>query len=237
MQDIDKLKARVQKLLAQAADREGTPEGDSFYSKAFDLMAAYGFNERDLSRPQAESVGHRTYDISGSYTDMQSKLLITIANSLHCTGFYHRIYNSTRVKTATIFGRSDHLDRVDALYSLLMPAMLAGARRLRTTNLAESIIVTRRSYMTGFTARIGQRLAESEQRVTKESDAYALALIDDAEQARDALEQFAEARGMLLSKDASRRLFDPVAYGQGHADGDMSDIGQRRVRSRPALPF
>ena len=43
--DTDDLKSRVQKLLNQAADREGTPEGDTFYEKAFDLMARYGFDE------------------------------------------------------------------------------------------------------------------------------------------------------------------------------------------------
>ena len=36
------IKAKVEKLLRQAADREGTPEGDAFREKAFSLMAEYG---------------------------------------------------------------------------------------------------------------------------------------------------------------------------------------------------
>lgn len=238
MKDIHKLKARVQKLLRQAADREGTPEGDSFYAKAFDLMAAYGLSERDVtSIGQGNTIERRTYDISGAYTDMQAKLLFAIADSLHCTGFYNRAFNSTRVKQATLFGHTDHLARVDALYSLLVPVMMAGARRLHATHLGESIIVTRRSYMTGFATRIGQRLAQSERRVTDTSQAYALALIDDAEQARNALADFAADRGLHLHADTSKRSFDPDAYRQGHEAGDASDIGQQRVRARPALPF
>ena len=238
MQDNTKVKERVQKLLNQAKDREGTPEGDSFYAKAFDLMAAYGFSERDLSQPEAEKAAtYRIFKIAGTYTDMQAKLLLCIAQALHCVGFYQRVYNSTRVNQVTVFGLESHLERVSLLYSMLRVVMLDGAGQLRATSLAESIVVTRRSYMTGYAIRIGQRLAEAEHRVTESSSEYALVLIDDAEQARNAQAEFAAAHGLYIHADSSNRSFDPAAYVQGQQAGDASDIGQTRVAPRPALPF
>ena len=92
MRDIDKIKEKVQKLLNLAADRAGTPEGDSFYEKAFALMAAYGFDERDLTAPdEGDVVAHKHYEFAGAYSDMQSRLLLAIAQALHCTGYYQGV--------------------------------------------------------------------------------------------------------------------------------------------------
>lgn len=122
-----KIKQRVQKLLNQARDREGTPEGDVFYARAFELMAQYGYEQRDIDGPEPSEVGQRAYEFTGSYTEMQANLLLTIAFALHCTGFSQRVYNSTRMKDAVIFGCARHLERVDMLYALLLPVMLADA--------------------------------------------------------------------------------------------------------------
>ena len=94
--NIDKIKERVQKLLNQAADQEGTAEGEAFYRKAFDLMATYGFEERDLDSPGAnDEVITREFRFAGSYTDMQSQLLSYLVAALHCVAFRHGKRNST----------------------------------------------------------------------------------------------------------------------------------------------
>ena len=51
MADSDELaamKEKVQKLLALARDRQGTPEGETFENKAFELMAKYGVSAAAL---------------------------------------------------------------------------------------------------------------------------------------------------------------------------------------------
>ena len=120
MRTEDKIKQRLQKLLNQARDREGTPEGDAFYARAFELMAEYGYEQRDLDTDDGDEVGQRTYEFAGAYTEMQANLLLTIAFALHCTGFSQRVYNSTRMKDAVIFGCARHLERVDMLYLSLI---------------------------------------------------------------------------------------------------------------------
>lgn len=129
--NLNKIKERVQKLLNQAADREGTAEGEIFYQKAFDLMAAYGFEERDLDNPDAEDeVIRREFAFSGSYSEMQAHLLVGLTNALHCVAFYNGVYGSTRVLSATVFGVKRHVDRIEMLFSLLNPQM----RRARETS-------------------------------------------------------------------------------------------------------
>lgn len=91
MRTEDKIKQRVQKLLNQARDREGTPEGDVFYARAFELMAQYGYEQRDIDGPEPSEVGQRAYEFTGSYTEMQANLLLTIAAALHCRVFSARV--------------------------------------------------------------------------------------------------------------------------------------------------
>lgn len=233
-----KLKERVQKLLNQAKDREGTPEGETFYAKAFSLMASYGFDQRDLQQPDdGDLVEHRTYTFKHTYTEMQADLLHAIAAGLHCTGFTHRVHNSTRVESATIFGLKRHLERVDMLYGMLLPVMLAGAQNVRAGSWRESTVIMRRSFMSGYAAQIRARLAEAEQEAAGESGEYALVLVDDFEQASRAREEYAADHGIFLSAHETNRSFDPGSYLRGKEAGQRSDLGQTRVGARPALPF
>lgn len=237
MRTDDKIKQRVQKLLNQARDQEGTPEGDAFYARAFELMAQYGYEQRDLrDNDDGSEVGQRAYEFSGAYTDMQANLLLTIARALHCSGFTQRVYNSTRIKDAVIFGCVRHLERVDMLYALLQPAMLADAQLVRASHWGESAVVRRRSFMSGFASSIGTRLAAAEKTVEDSDSGYGLVLLGDYDKAAAARDEFAAAEGFVLSGYSSKRSFDPDAYSAGHAAGERSDIGQTRVRARPALP-
>lgn len=238
MQNIDKIKEKVQKLLNQAADRQGTPEGDSFYDKAFALMATYGFDERDLTSPdEGDRPTYKSYTFSGSYTDMQSRLLHSIAGALHCTGFHRSASYSTRVEEATIFGLQRHIERVDMLYSLLMPVMMAKARELKKQSEFDSLVVSRRSFMTGFAYSIGQRLKAAEETVASSNEGYGLMLIDDLSAAQNARDDYAADHGLAIgAARASKRSLDPDAYFMGQDAGSLTDIGQTRVRARPALP-
>lgn len=239
LQNIDKVKEKVQKLLNQAADRQGTPEGDSFYDKAFHLMATYGFDERDLtSLDERDRPTYKTYAFSGSYTDMQSRLLHSIAGALHCTGFHRGASYSTRVEEATIFGLQRHIDRVDMLYSLLLPVMMAKARELKKQGEFDSLVVSRRSFMTGFAYRIAERLQAAEDTVATSNEGYGLMLVDDLSAAHNARDEYAAAHGLAIgAARATKRSLDPGAFFRGQDAGSMTDIGQTRVRARPALPF
>lgn len=234
----DKIKDRVQKLLNQAADRAGTAEGETFYQKAFDLMAAYGFDERDLRNPtKDDEVIMRTFALGGSYTDMQASLLCQLCSALHCTAFVESARGSRTVSTVTAFGRRRHVDRVDMLFGVLNPQMAAGARNVygsRASGVAT--VVARRSFMGGFIGVVTGRLQAAEGSVAAGKDEYALALIDDREKASDAMNAFAETQGIAFTNRASKASVDPASFLRGASAGERSDLGQTRVRARPALP-
>lgn len=234
---MDKIRDKVQKLLNQAADRQGTAEGDSYYAKAFALMAQYGFDERDLHRDdEAGEVRHEIFEFSGAYTEMQSTLLLAIATALHCTGFAQRVRRSTRISSATVFGVGDHVERVKMLFSMLNPAMLLAAHAVTAGPLdGVSTVVKRRSFMTGFAHQIAARLSSAENAVADAEEEYALVLVRDADKARAAQEEFALAHGLYFSSFHSQRAFDGVAYGRGVEAGSASDLGQTRVGPRRAL--
>lgn len=238
MQNIDKIKGKVQKLLNQAADREGTPEGDSFYAKAFRLMATYGFDERDLTSPdEGDEVIHKIFVISGPYSDMQARLLLAISGALHCVGFMRSVPNSTRAENVTVFGLKRHIERVGMLYSLLVPVMFAGAKRLTSQEVRGSVVVRRRSFMTGFATKTGERLAEAEDTVAAKDGGYGLVLMDDHLAAEAARDSYAEEHGLVFGSGRRTRTYDANAYYRGMDAGALTDLGQTRVQSRPALPF
>ena len=231
-----KIKEKVQKLLNQAADREGTPEGDSFYAKAFALMAEYGFEGRDLTAPSAgDEIVRKVVKFTGAYTDMQAKLFHAIARALHCTGFITSKRNSTAVPDATIFGLRRHVERVEMLFSMLMPVMMAGAKKVRPDFYGDSTVVLRRSFMAGFAASIERRLAEAETTVADTDGGYALVLVDDKAKAKNAQEDYLAEQGLTLGSRKSRSSFNLNAYSQGGEAGKVADLGQTRVGGRLAL--
>lgn len=235
--DRSKVKQKVQKLLNQAEDREGTPEGDLFYAKAFALMAEHGFAERDLdAEGDGSDVIHKTIAFAGSYTDMQHNLLWAIANALHCTGFSNRKRRSSGIVDSMLFGDRRHLDRVEMLYSMLNPMMLSAAKRVEASLWhGVSLVVKRRSFMEGFAATIGARLEEAERTVSDGDDRYALALMSDLDKARAALDEYVTGEGFELSQYNRKRSFDVDAWGQGVSAGKMADIEQDRLAGQLAL--
>lgn len=236
--NIDKIKERVQKLLNQAADRAGTAEGEIFYQKAFDLMAAYGFEERDLrNHSDADEVIMRTFALSGAYTDMQASLLLNVCSALHCVAYMESARRSRKVSTVTAFGLRRHVVRAEMLYAVLNPQMAAGAQQVSGNRvLGVATVVARRSYMGGFISVIADRLQAAEGTVAAGKGEYALALMDDRDKASDAMDEFAAQHGIEFTSRSSRATVDAGAFFQGASAGKTSDLGQTRVRARPALP-
>lgn len=236
--NLEKIKDRVQKLLNQAADRAGTAEGEVFYQKAFDLMATYGFEERDLRRPsESDEVIMRTFVLGGSYTDMQASLLLSLCDALHCIAYTESRSRSRKISTVTAFGLRRHIERVDMLFGVLNPQMAVGAQMISGSRaLGVATVVARRSYMGGFISVIGDRLQAAEGNVAAGKGEYALVLMSDREKAHDAMHAFAAERGIVFTSRSSKATVHAGSFYQGASAGENSDLGQTRVRARPALP-
>nr|WP_160298022.1 DUF2786 domain-containing protein [Corynebacterium xerosis] len=167
------IRDKVRKLLNQAADREGTPEGDAFRDKAFALIAQYGLDPAKLGDP-ADAGAEMTVvelDLSGSYQRQQIGLLNALGQALHCEVIYWggggHGYGRSAAR-GTVIGAARHVERVQLLFSVLCPHMLAGAADLRAGNSAVTAR-WRRSFMVGFATVVGDRLAAQERSAAGEA--------------------------------------------------------------------
>lgn len=230
------MKAKVKKLLAKAAATEGTPESDIFYEKAFELMARYGFDASDLPADDADAAGmtHLGFPLKGAYTDMQMELLNSIAVALHCACVAVRKYRGVSVQRATVYGARRHVERVEMLFEMLRPTMLALAID-HASHGTGSAVARKRSFMQGFSGGIYRRLRAAEETVAETVDGYALQLRDDFNAAREFMnEKLAEDNASVKNHRAQRKI-DVQAFTSGNSAAHNTDIGQTRVASRKAL--
>ena len=242
---LSAIQEKVRKLLALARDRQGTPEGETFENKAFELMAKYGVSAAIANgdgvgaENQNARIKRHEQAFSGPYSDMQFALFNGLSAALHCFTLRFKVRGSVRVEEAIMFGRPHHVDRVVMLQGLLAPHMLTGAydasRPARITGI--SVQTQRRSWMTGFIASVCERLTDIERahavEYSTETTAGALVLQSDAQRAMDAASaEFPHAR----TSRTGRRQFDPNSFAGGAASGEKMDLGQTRVTHRRALP-
>ncbi|WP_075691781.1 DUF2786 domain-containing protein [Corynebacterium sphenisci] len=232
MADRDRIRARIRGLLAQAADRAGTPEGDAFEERAYQLLARYGLDPGDLAGAgprRAPVVEHGR--LTGRYLHQQAALLAAVAEGLHCTVV--RSGAAGGVMDYHLAGAPRHLERVRLLFPMLNAAMAAGAARARPApgeRLGTAQV--RRSWMLGFAAGVHRRLTAAEGAAAADAPGAGLVLLDDRRRAEAALaERFPGIRRTRATGALSR-----AALAEGRRAAARADLGQTRLRPRPALP-
>ena len=230
----DKIKSKIQKLLNQAADRQGTPEGETFERKAFKLMAEYGVEQRDLPKDGEEIIiVMQEYNFAGAYMNDQISLMHHIANALHCTGYKKRTAGGRQFDTYVLFGQEDHAERVDMLFSILSPQMAALA--MDDSNYpvisGASTVSRRKAFMSGFCAGIYKRIVEAENNVAEShsDNSYAVVLLNDKNDAEDEMHEFFKEQNMHIRRSTSRRTVDANSYRAWSDAAQRTDIGQTRV--------
>ena len=240
------VREKVRKLLNQAADREGTPEGDVFRDKAFALIAHYGLDPAKLGDPTDAGAEMKVVDLdmSGAYQRQQIGLLNALARALHCevvlwSGGGRGLGRGA--DRGTLIGAARHVERVQLLFGMLCPHMLAGAARLRAGDAARTAR-WRRSFMVGFATVVGDRLSAQERGTAQRADedgearggagaSASLVLKNDAQRAREEMRR----RYPHLRRTESRARLDGDAFMHGCAAAENSDLGQTRMGARRAL--
>ena len=233
-QDITAIKQKIQKLLAQAEDRAGTPEGETFQKKAFELLARYGLADSDIDTGDNDpaEVLHITLDLAGKYSQNQQILLTAIAGGLRCRTVFHRDSISKR-EIAHIFGARRHVDRINLLWPLLANLMAAGALKQKASR--DSLYTTaqlRRSFMSGFAYTVKQRLLAVDNEIAHEQGrGTEIMLLSDAKKAQNKLEEvFPRTR-----KTKSKARLSTTSFEAGCKEAEEADLAQQRLRGRAAL--
>lgn len=226
--DIDGIKTKIQKLLAQAQDRAGTPEGDAFQEKAFALLASYGLKESDIKDAEhnPSDILREIVHLHGRYIPLQKYLLTKISRALHCRVVFTD-------KTGFLFGARRHIERVMMLFPMLNNIMAAGATKQKADALsALNTTQLRRSYMYGFSNGVEIRLAKADKDVAKESGVGTeIMLADDELRAKAALNK-AFPRVKATRRTAA---LSATALEAGMAEARKLDLDQKLSSRRAAL--
>ena len=227
MTNIDKIERRVRALLAQATDQAGTPEGDAFQARAFNLIARYGINEAALHPCDGTEMIGRTIELGGAYTPIQLQLAGAIGEALHC--YVQGMGTGRRISAVMIHGKARHVDRVVLLFSILNPQMVAAADSLPAA-FDVPRVVQKRSFMLGFVYGVSKRLRAAEESVVEEAG-QAVAVLDDYAAAKAHAEQ-ENGKGRAMRSRAAR---DQRYVSEGVSAADGVDLGQERVGGRVAI--
>ena len=154
--------SRVRSLLAKAESTVFPDEAEALSAKAQELISRYALDRLAHRLDEAdadEPVTARRLWIDPPYVFAKAVLVDVVANANRC-----RAVISERLGFVTVFGEATDLDAVELLAtSLLVQASTAMLRYGRQSDLTGTSRTTsfRRSFMTSYAARIGERLAEA----------------------------------------------------------------------------
>lgn len=215
------IEERVRKLLAQAHDQEGTPEGETFRAKAFEMIARYGIEEAALARNEKrDDIVQSIVELGGVHSDLRSYLMSMMADALHCMTVVHTVSRSRRISKIEIFGRKAHVERVVFLFDVLAPQMLALAAKAKREHHWEPATATqRRSVMLGFMQGVKDVLVEVERRTVEaveQESGKDLCLVDDKTRAQEAL---ATAHPVLGQPRKGPMIRDRNSFDEGREAG------------------
>ena len=236
MSTLSKITEKVAKLLRQAEDQEGTPEGAIFMARAFEIMSKYGVEQAMVEAARAgiddmpKEAIKWSFVNTGKYIPMQSLLLANIVRALHC-----RAVASPKIgggQEIHVFGMPHHIDRVKSLYGILRPQMLRLVETVKppasetSTHLdfdgyrirpvKTSTVSYRRAWIAGFAQSVGDRLRVEEKKAVEAASAGSALVLYRGDDER-ALE--AQRKAFPRTVAARRSSFNSSGYAHGQRDG------------------
>ena len=161
----DRLLTRIRALLAKAEATGHPAEAEAFTAKAQELMTRHAIDEALLHRDSAEQIEVTTVRIQlqAPYAQVKASLLHAVAGPNRCRAVYLAEYDMCNV-----VGTPLDVDQVEMLFtSLLIQATraMADAGNQRAGSFDRSARF-RKSFLTAYATRIGERLGEADRATT-----------------------------------------------------------------------
>jgi hypothetical protein len=236
----DPMLAKVRKLLAKAEDPATTPEeAETYTAKAAELISAYGIDQALLARsdPDSDVVGDRVVVLERPYAQDKASLLATVACRLRCQAVQRARYvDGEKQISLHLFGYGADLQRAELLYTSLLLQATSALGRTRPPA-GETVAAYRRSWLAGFTAAVGRRLAAAEDRAARQAEesrrwpgpgsgpgSMALVLADRSAHVEARMEDEYPSLGR-----ARHRTLSGSGGASGWASGQRADLGGTHV--------
>lgn len=157
-----KILARVRALLAKAESTEFEPEAEALTAKAQELIARHAIAEALLTAGAPPSrAAARRITVEDPYAEAKAGLVDAVASANRC----HAVWSMHEGWT-TVFGHEGDLDATEVLVASLRSQATAAMARHGSVRARDGRAVTtsfRRSFLSGFAHRIGQRLRTATQ--------------------------------------------------------------------------
>ncbi|ASW31423.1 hypothetical protein SEA_LOKK_79 [Mycobacterium phage Lokk] len=235
----EKMQTVVAKLLRQAEDTAGTPEGDVFQAKAFEVMAKYGIEQAEidaanqgLDTSSIPDAVRWSWTFTGKYVAQQALLLNNLVQALHGKAVLST-NRGTKEQTLIVFAVPRHLERIQFLWDILRPQMLrlvdtvrpeggftprykydyrTGDYKAKSTS--GQLKSYRRAWIAGFGQAVGDRVRAEEAKALEGAGGALVLYRDDKSRAEVALRQaFPRVRNTRGPR------FDSSGYAHGQRDG------------------
>ncbi|MEU0237312.1 DUF2786 domain-containing protein [Nocardiopsis sp. NPDC006198] len=223
--------ARIRALLAKAEATEFPEEAEALSARAQEMMARHSIDHAALAA-QAGTTGDtrgRRLPVEAPYEQHKASLLSVVSEANHCRSVWHK-----DLGMCTVMGAAGDVDAVELLFTSLLLQATRAMRQAGATRDAYGRSTTRSfrtSFLTAFTARIGERLAEAA--VTgrdRAVDEYAESGTDLvpvlARREREVEEAFAEAFPELVEVPVASSS-NAEGWTAGRAAADAADFGVR----------
>lgn len=216
-----KLLERVRALLAKAEATQYPHEAEAFTVKAQKMMAENSLELAMLDDPNGEAPAATRIWHDSPYASAKGDLLASIASANGCRTISHGALDAS-----TVFGFRHDLDAVELLYTSLLVQATAEMTTLEAEwqNDRRRIRSFRHSFLIGYAARIGQRLAQVRAAATERvsnSSADVLPVLSGREAEVD--KAVADVYPTLRSK--RRSSSNSAGYVAGTIAADRANLG------------
>lgn len=234
--------AKVRGLLHTAehleAQGNAAAAAETYRNKAIALMAVHGIDEAMVSAAEHrnEAPEQRTYDVANPYRLDKQILLQRVAKGLGCEAI--RVSGS---ETVHVVGFASDLDRVELLWTSLTLQGLSHVAKtpgpeisrlwgwLPASEKRTARVSYTKSFLTGFSVVVGQRLQEATERARADYEASHGASTDLVVADRTTRVGAAYKAAFPNVRNGKRSVRDGAAYARGRAAGERADIGAVRV--------
>jgi hypothetical protein len=217
---------KVRSLLAKAESTTFDAEAEAFTAKAQELMARHRIDRAVVAADERstadEPVGRRV-TVDDPYADTKALLLAEIADANGGTAVWAK-----GLGFSTVFAHEDDHDAVETLFTSLLVQATAALRREGSKQDAYGRSRTtrfRRSFLTAFAVRIGQRLREAAEAVVADAEAEAGDVLLPILAARHDSVREATARAFPKTATFGPRATDREGWFAGTLCADRAEVG------------
>lgn len=221
-----KMLGRIRALLAKAEATEYAAEAEAFTAKAQDLMTRHSISEALLRAEHGAKfeAGTRRVHINNPYALTKASLLNTVGQPNRVRAVW-----DDHAGFATIIGAPVDLEQVEMLFTSLLIQATRAMTEAGESNQAYSLRRStrfRRSFLSGYAVRIGQRLSEANEAATA---GYGAELVPVFSQQRGAIDAECDRLFPNLTSRGSGGWLNAQGWQEGTAAADQAVFPAARI--------